>query len=162
LRVGASVITAPVSGNLALGRFTGAGGYQVAWALSNGWIRIVDAASKLPGRLDVHFRIPNVFSFQPYLLGVDLDRAADRGLELLVSDARQDMIHCFRLDGTELPGWPVSVAGTLWGPIAAGDLDGDGYPEIFAMDQEGRVHRYNRNGVEPGGWPVSMTGRYGP
>ena len=161
LRVGASTITAPVSGNLALGRFTGAGGYQVALALSNGWIRIVDAASKLPGRLDVHFRVQNPF-FDPYLLGVDMDRAPDRDLELLVSDPRQDMIHCFRLDGTELPGWPISVAGTLWGPLAAGDLDGDGYPEIFAMDKEGRVHRYNRNGIEPHGWPVSMTGRYGP
>jgi len=56
----------------------------------------------------------------------------------------------------------VNVAGTLWGPLAAGDLDGDGYPEIFAMDKEGRVHRYNKNGIEPRGWPVSMAERYGP
>ena len=161
LRVGSVVVTSPVSGNLAIGRFTGAGGYQVAWALQNGWVRIVDAATKLPGRLDVHFRVPNP-NLQPILLGMDVDRAADRDLELLISDPILAMIHCYRLDGTELPGWPVSVAGTLWGPIAAGDLDGDGYPEIFAMDKEGRLHRYNRNGVEPQGWPVSMTGRFGP
>ena len=161
LRVGATVVTSPASGNLAVGRFTGAGGYQVAWALQNGWVRIVDAASKLPGRLDVHFRVPNP-NLKPILLGVDVDRAADRNMELLLSDPTLGVIHCFRLDGTELPGWPVSVAGTLWGPLAAGDLDGDGYPEIFAMDKEGRVHRYNRNGVEPPSWPVSMTGRLGP
>ena len=160
LKVGASVITAPVSGNLAVGRFTGAGGYQVAWALSNGWIRIADPLGKSLTPFEVHFRVQNPF-FEPYLLGVDMDRAPDRNLELVVSDRRQNMIHCFRLDGTELPGWPVSVAGTLWGPVAAGDLDGDGYPELFAMDKEGRVHRYNRNGVEPPSWPVSMTGRYG-
>ena len=82
-------------------------------------------------------------------------------LELVVSDANQGFIHCFRLDGSELPGWPIEVAGTLWGPLAAGDLDGDGYPEIFAMDKEGRLHRYNRNAVEPRGWPVPMAGRYG-
>ena len=161
LRVGPTVVTSPASGNLAVGRFTGAGGYQVAWALQNGWIRIVDAVSKAPGSLNVHFHVPSS-NFQPFLLGVDMDRRPDRDLELVVSDARQNVIHCFRLDGTELPGWPVDVAGTLWGPIAAGDLDGDGYPEIFAMDKEGRVHRYNRNGVEPTGWPVSMTDRYGP
>ena len=160
LRVGATVVTSPVSGNLAVGRFIGAGGYQVAWALRNGWIRIVDATTKLPGRLDVHFRVQNL-NFEPYLLGVDMDRGADRDLELVVSDANQGFIHCFRLDGSELPGFPIQVAGTLWGPIAAGDLDGDGYPEIFAMDKEGRLHRYNRNAVEPRGWPVSMTGRYG-
>ncbi len=161
LRVGASAVTSPVSGNLAVGRFTGAGGYQVAYALQDGWIRIVDAASKLPGRLDARFRVQDP-NFDPYLLGVDMDRLANRDLELVVSDARQDQIHCFRLDGTELPGWPVDVAGTLWGPLAAGDLDADGYPEIFAMDKEGRVHRYNRNGIEPRGWPVSMPGRFGP
>jgi M6 family metalloprotease-like protein len=160
LRVGAAVITAPASGNLAVGRFTGAGGYQVAWALRNGWIRILDAYNKGLGGIDVRFRVQNA-NLEPYLLGVDVDRAADRDLELVVSDANQNLIHCFRLDGSEMPGWPIAVAGTLWGPLAAGDLDGDGYPEIIAMDKEGRVHRYNRNGVEPQGWPVSMTGRYG-
>lgn len=156
LQVGAATVTSQASGNLAVGRFTGAGGYQVAWALRNGYIRIVDPYSKAPGYLNVFFRVLNP-NFEPYLLGVDMDRATDRDLELVVSDARQGFIHCFRLDGTELPGWPVEVAGTLWGPLAAGDLDGDGYPEIFAMDKEGRVHRYNRNGIEPHGWPVSLT-----
>jgi hypothetical protein len=160
LRVGTAMVTSPASSNLAVGRFTGAGGYQVAWALRNGYIRIVDPYDKAPGSLNVFFRVASS-NFEPYLLGVDMDRAADRDLELVVSDARQGMIHCFRLDGTELPGWPVEVAGTLWGPLAAGDLDGDGYPEILAMDKEGRVHRYNRNGIEPHGWPVSLTGRYG-
>jgi M6 family metalloprotease-like protein len=161
LRVGGNASISPVSGNLAVGRFVGAGGYQVAWALRNGWIRIADPLGKAPSPLDVRFRVQNP-NFEPYLLGVDMDRLADRDVELLVSDARQNTIHCFRLDGTELPGWPVSVGGTLWGPLAAGDLDGDGYPEIFAMDKEGRVHRYNRNGVEPPSWPVSMPGRFGP
>ncbi len=160
LVVAATAITAPVVGNLALGRFRGAGGYQVAYALQNGWIRVVDSYTKGGNGLDVRFRVLNP-NFDPYLLGVDVDRAPGRDMELVVSDAKQNFIHCFRLDGTELPGWPIPVPGTLWGPLAAGDMDGDGYPEIFAMDKEGRVHRYNRNGVEPRGWPVSMTLRYG-
>ena len=161
LHVGAATVTSPASGNLAVGRFTGAGGYQVAWALRDGYIRIVDPYNKTPGYLNALLRVPNP-DLEPYLLGIDLDRASDRDMELVVSDAKQGFIHCFRLDGTELPGWPVAVAGTLWGPLAAGDLDDDGYSEIFAMDKEGRLHRYNRNGIEPRGWPVSLTARFGP
>lgn len=160
LLIGGTPVTSPCSGNLAVGRFTGAGGYQVAWALRNGTIRIVDPYDKLPGRLDTYFTVPNS-DFDPYLLGVDVDRAADRNMELVVSDAERGLLHCFRLDGSELPGWPIEVPGTLWGPLAAADLDADGYPEILAMDKEGRVHRWNRNGIEPQGWPVSMPARYG-
>jgi hypothetical protein len=39
-------------------------------------------------------------------------------------------------------------------------LDADGYPEIFAVDDQGYLHRWNRNGVEPLGWPVALSTRY--
>ena len=161
LRVGGNPIVQPVTGNLAVGRLTGAGGYQVVYALRNGMIRVTDRLGRGLGRIDRSWYVPS-FDFRPYLLGVDLDRASDRDLEIVAADPGIGVIHCFRLDGTELSGWPITVAGTLAGPIAAGDLDGDGYPEILAQDREGRIHRYNRNGVEPQGWPVSMTARYGP
>jgi hypothetical protein len=48
LLVGGTAVTSPASGNLAVGRFSGAGGYQVAWALRSGYIRIVDPYDKLP------------------------------------------------------------------------------------------------------------------
>jgi hypothetical protein len=48
------------------------------------------------------------------------------------------------------------------GALAAADLDGDGYPEVFGVDDQGFAHRWNRNGVEPQGWPVSLARRFGP
>jgi M6 family metalloprotease-like protein len=160
LVVGGSPVVSDVSSNLAVGRFTGAGGYQVAYALRNGTIRVVDQLSKDPGRFQAHWSAGG-FGFEPYLLGLDMDRAPDRDLELVVVDPSTRRIHCYDLTGAELPGWPVTVAAGLPGPAAAGDLDGDGYPEIVAVDAQGYGHRWNRNGVELQGWPVSLTQRYG-
>ena len=161
LVVGGIPVVSDVSSNLAVGRFTGAGGYQVAYALRNGTIRIIDQASKDPGRFQSHWNA-GFPGYQPYLLGLDMDRASDRNLELVVGERSTGTIHCYNLVGAELPGWPVHVFGGLAGPIAAGDQDGDGYPEIVAMDTRGNAHRWNRNGVEGQGWPVSLTERYGP
>jgi M6 family metalloprotease-like protein len=160
LLVGGSAVVSDVSSNLAVGRFTGAGGYQVAYALRNGAIRVVDQLSKDPGRFQAYWSAGG-FDFQPYLLGLDMDRAPDRNLELIVVDPSTRRIHCYDLTGAELPGWPVTVAAGLSGLAAAGDLDGDGYPEIVAVDAQGYAHRWNRNGVELQGWPVSLTQRYG-
>ena len=160
LVVGGVPVTSEVSSNLAVGRFTGAGGYQVAFALRDGTIRIVDQASKDPGRFQSSWHV-NEANFQPYVLGLDMDRDPDRNLELVVASPASGRIHCYDLAGVELSGWPVSVTAGLPGPVAAGDLDGDGYPEIVGVDAQGNAHRWNRNGVEPQGWPVSLTGRYG-
>jgi hypothetical protein len=149
-------VVSPVSGNLAVGRFTGAGGYLVAHALRNGIVRIVSQNSKDPDRVDVAWSVGGP-DFDPYLLGVDVDRASDRDLELVVVDRSKGQVHCYDLTGAELPGWPVSVAAGFPGAAAAGDLDGDGYPEIMLVDDRGYIHRWSRNGIEPKGWPVRAS-----
>ena len=162
LRVGAVRVAQPVVGNLAVGRFRGPpGSYLVAYALQNGIVRVVSPVGKDPNVTDLHWNVGGA-NFRPYILGVDLDRSADGNLEVIVVDRGQGAVHALDLNGQELPGWPVSVASRLDGAAAAGDLDGDGYPEIFAVDDQGFAHRWNRNGVEPAGWPVSLTARYGP
>ena len=162
LQIGAARITVPVAGNLAVGRFQGPpGGYLVAYALENGIVRLISPVGKDPTTTDLHWTVggPN---FHPYLLGVDLDRNPDGNLEVIVVDQVQGTVHALDLTGEELPGWPVSVPTGLHGAAAAGDLDGDGYPEVFIVDDQGVVHRWNKNGIEPQGWPVSLPGRFGP
>lgn len=158
---GTTPVTTEVSGNLAVGRFHGVGGYSIAYATKDGYLRVVDEPGKGGGAIDVVWRaIAGVTDFRPTLLGVDLDREADRDLEVVVVDSPRGVAHAYDLTGAELRGWPVSVAGTLSAP-AAGDLDGDGFPEVLAIDDQGSVHRWNRNGVESLGWPVSLGSRYG-
>ncbi|MGE5175451.1 MAG: FG-GAP-like repeat-containing protein, partial [Hyphomicrobiales bacterium] len=160
LRVGGAPVVSPVVGNLAVGRFTGAGGYLVAYALQNGDMRLVSQNGKDPGGTNRTWPVGN-FGFAPTVLGADLDRASDGNLEIVVSDGAQGTVHCFDVNGDELPGWPVTIPGTIPGAVAAGDLDGDGYPEVFAVDDQGNAHRWNRNGIEPQGWPVPLAARYG-
>jgi M6 family metalloprotease-like protein len=161
LLVSGSPVVAPVSSNLALGRFVGAGGYQVAFALSDGTIRVVEQSGKSPERFQTSWPSGGP-GYAPYLLGVDMDRAPDRHLELVAADPAQGTIHCYDMTGTELAGWPVVVLAGIGGPIAAGDMDGDGFPEIVAVDLQGNAHRWNRNGIEFQGWPVALGSLYGP
>jgi M6 family metalloprotease-like protein len=160
LLVGGAPVVSEVSSNLAVGRFTGAGGYRIAYALRNGMIRVEDPAIKDPGRFHAQWTAGTP-GFAPTLLGLDLDRAADKNYELIVADPQASLIHCYDLGGRELSGWPVGVAAGISGPVSPGDLDGDGYAEILAVDAYGNAHRWNRNGVELPGWPVPLAARYG-
>jgi M6 family metalloprotease-like protein len=153
-------VVSEVTGNLAVGRFHGVGGYTMAYATRDGHLRIVDPAGKGVGAIDVVWRDPSAgANYHPHLVGLDLDRAPDGDLELVVVDPDGGAVHAYDLSGAELPGWPVRAGGRLGAP-AAGDLDADGYPEIFAVDDQGYLHRWNRNGVEPLGWPVALSTRY--
>ena len=152
--------TSPVSSNLAVGRFRGAGGYHVAFALQSGIIRVVQQNTKDPGRFLTHWTAGGP-GFAPKLLGIDLDRDPDRDLELVVADPATKQIHAYDLDGEDLPGWPVSVAAGFDGPPVAGDLDADGFPEVILLDLEGNAHRWAKNGVPLQGWPVALAARHG-
>ena len=76
-------------------------------------------------------------------------------------------VHALRPDGTELPGWPVrgdrpplhtgqrafqsgevssNVGGAILGAVAVADANGNGAPEVYAGDFEGKVYGWNHRG----------------
>ncbi len=97
----------------------------------------------------------------------DLDGDNRNELVLATGDG---FVHAIRPDGSELPGWPVrgdrpGIVGThvashayasgevgsdLGGPflaaVAVGDTDGDGVPEVYAADFEGRIYGWGPDG----------------
>jgi Subtilase family len=96
----------------------------------------------------------------PLLADVDGD---DRN-ELIVATS-DGLVHAYRPNGSELPGWPVHTerlplhasergygsVGTghyaaVLGALAAGDLFGDGRLEVVADDNQGNVYAWDQHG----------------
>jgi hypothetical protein len=109
----------------------------------------------------------------PIELGAD--GASPPVLEDLDGDNRNELIlgtsdgvvHAYRRDGTEPPGWPVrgdrlplhaagrafrvgaadrDTAGAILASVAVGDLNRDGSPDVVAADLEGKLYVWNAAG----------------
>jgi hypothetical protein len=73
-------------------------------------------------------------------------------------------VYAWKGDGTLLPGWPASLgAGNYGGPVAVGDVAGDGYPDVVVVSYtlltpsnptpNGHVHAFDRSGNSLPGFP---------
>jgi hypothetical protein len=108
---------------------------------------------------------------------VDLD--GDNALEILLSSG-DGLIHAFRHDGTELPGWPVKTddvsplplaasdafdgdpangeipipGSSVVGGVSVADIDADNQQEVCASAYNGRVYCRGPTGALEPGFPV--------
>ncbi|MCP4921001.1 MAG: S8 family serine peptidase [Proteobacteria bacterium] len=109
---------------------------------------------------------------------VDLD--GDMVFEVVLGDA-DGVVRAIYGDGTDVQGWPVRTdtdddalrhaeaayygvldaeqSDGILATVAAGDLDGDGSPEVVAATLEGRVHAWHADGTPVDGFPVRTLGR---
>ena len=61
--------------------------------------------------------------------------------------------------GTPLPGWSTAPFGdTLVAGLAAGDVDGDGFPEVIVQSRHGGLAFLNATGRPSPGWPRPGSG----
>jgi hypothetical protein len=86
---------------------------------------------------------------------VDVD--GDPELEIVFSDALRQ-IQVLNPDGSIVPGWPVDVGVDLSdGPVAVGDLNGDGVPILVVGGTDGKAYAYDNTGHLLPGWPSAIT-----
>src|SRR6185369_2334917 len=108
----------------------------------------------------------------------DLDRD---GREEIILGSSDGLVHAFRSDGGELPGWPVHTdpleihdgadgyaSGELTVPVyssilagvSVGDLDRNGTLEVVATDLQGRLYVWEATGARRPGFPVKTLPEY--
>ena len=73
-------------------------------------------------------------------------------------------IVALNVDGSIVPGWPVSNTYYIWSSPACGDIDGDGVNEIVATSRNnttgniGELYAYELDGSPCSGFPVTLAG----
>ncbi len=65
-------------------------------------------------------------------------------------------VRVWRGDGTVFPGFPKAVSGNVTGTLSAGDITGDGVPEILAVTLAGTLEAIQVDGQSVPGWPMSF------
>lgn len=103
--------------------------------------------------------------FTPDFLWVDFDGAtpgagrpttcSGGGPALVVHHAERLWAFCGQ--GDAIPGWGLSAGDTLVDGLAAGDLDGDGFPEVITQTVHSRLAYWNVTGAPSPGWPRAGT-----
>ena len=95
---------------------------------------------------------------------------ADEDLEIVIAEDWADppnqpgedrgRVYAYNLDGSDVPGWPVTTRGYSFSSPSVGDIDNDGEEEIVVgfrylpnVPQEYALYVFDRNGDVEEGWP---------
>jgi hypothetical protein len=70
------------------------------------------------------------------------------GLDIMAAEMATKKVYCFSYTGELLPGWPRPGEMDFRAAPVAGDLDGDGFCEIIAVDSRGGIYAWRSDGTE--------------
>ena len=93
---------------------------------------------------------------------VDLDQDGDHEIVFTSYDGTNSdgEVHAIHHDGTEVDGFPVDLDEKMMAGPAAGDLDGDGYPEIVVCTWGENIYSIAYDGSIKSGFPYESTKRF--
>ena len=165
-----------VSGRLAVSGSVPGAGLLDAWVAAGGANGDVGAlhfmAGPSPGARAQGASSPPVWvhrvggaGFSPDFLWIDFEGAtpaSGRPSACAAGDPTLVVHHADRLwafcrAGDPLPGWGRSAGDTLVAGLAAGDLDGDGFPEVITHTVHSKLAYWNVTGAPSPGWPRAGT-----
>jgi Subtilase family/FG-GAP-like repeat len=76
------------------------------------------------------------------------------GRQQVLAGSSGDVLHAFREDGSEPPGWPKDTGGWLVAAPAVGDIDGKGHNDVVAVTRDGYLYAWSTPAsAGTGDWP---------
>lgn len=152
----------PVSGRLAWAEdgptathgFVAAGdttGQVGLWRLPS-----LDAVAGWPVQTGGHGFVPDFLFMASGGAGASADASCASEPTLHVHHANRVWAYC-PVGAEPVPGWGAPLRDTLVAGLAAGDPDGDGFPEVVAQTVDSRVMFLNRTGQPSPGWPRAAS-----
>ena len=91
---------------------------------------------------------------------VDLDQDGDLEVVFTSYNGSTGDVHAIHHNGSTFNGFPVYLNEKMVGGAAAGDLDGDGYPEIVVCTDDDNVYAIKKDGSIMTGFPFTSTDRF--
>jgi len=93
---------------------------------------------------------------------IDLDQDGDHEIIFTSYDGTNSdgEVHAIHHDGIEVDGFPVDLDEKMMAGPAAGDLDGDGYPEIVVCTWGENIYAFRHDGSIMDGFPYESTKRF--
>lgn len=70
------------------------------------------------------------------------------GLDIVACDLDSFWVMCMNYEGDMLPGWPRVAEHNFRAPPTTGDINGDGFTDVIAVDSYGVIYAWNRDGSE--------------
>jgi len=91
---------------------------------------------------------------------VDLDQDGDLEVVFTSYNGGTGDVHAIHHDGSTFYGFPVVLNEKMVGGAAAGDLDGDGFPEVVVCTDDDNVYAIKKDGSIMTGFPFTSTDRF--
>ncbi len=125
--------------------------------LDSGAIFLFDSTGKLlPG---FPIPAPNQVYSVPALADLDGDEVPEiiYGFGDYSNELGPKGVMAMDMRSMPLEGWPVTIPNSIYGAVALGDLNNDGYPEIVIATQKTEVYAFSRTGTILPGFPVTLS-----
>ena len=91
---------------------------------------------------------------------VDLDTDGDFEIIFTTQNGNSGEVYAIHHDGEDVEGFPVDIDEKMLVGAAAGDLEGDGSPDIVVCTWDDNIYAIDNTGLIKEGFPVSSTNRF--
>jgi len=91
---------------------------------------------------------------------IDLDQDGDKEIIFTTQNSNSGMVYAIHHNGENCEGFPLNINERMVSGAAAGDLEGDGNPDIVVSTWDDNIYAIDNLGNIKTGFPVSSTNRF--